>query len=300
MTLGSTSVNAPGPWEHRMVAANGARFHVVEAGTGPLVLLLHGFPTFWWTWRHLLPVLADAGYRAVAMDLRGYAGTDKTPRGYDQVTLSGDVASVVRALGERDACLVGHGWGGALAWATAVLHPSLVRGIVPVAAPHPRRLRAAVASDPSQLRAIGFALGYQRPWLPERQLVADGGAAIGRLLRSWSGTPGWPDDDVVATYQATFLLPQVPFSALEYFRWAVRSVGRPDGLRFASRMRVPVGVPVLHLQGERDPVMLPATSAGSEEFVVGPYRRELVDTGHFVHEERPEETGALLLEWLKG
>ncbi len=281
-----------------MVAANGARFHVVEAGTGPPILLLHGFPIFWWTWRHLLPQLADAGYRAVAMDLRGYGGSDKTPRGYDQVTLAGDVASVIRALGERDAVLVGHGWGGMLAWTTAVLHPALVRGIVPFAVPHPRRLRAAVGSDPAQLRAVGFALGYQRPWLPERHLVADNAAAIGDALRAWSGTPGWPDDDTVATYRAAFLLPQVPYSALEYFRWAVRSVVRPDGLRYANRMRVPVGVPVLHLLGQRDPVMLPATSEGSEAFVVGPYRRELLDTGHFVQEEQPDTTGKLLVDWL--
>ena len=107
-----------GPWTHRQVAANGARFHVVEAGEGPLVLLLHGFPMFWWTWRRQLPALAEAGYRAVAMDLRGYGGSDKTPRGYDPFTLSGDVAGVVRSLGSATATLVGHGWGGLLAWTT--------------------------------------------------------------------------------------------------------------------------------------------------------------------------------------
>ena len=94
-------IEIPGPWQHRHVAANGARFHVAEAGPadGPLVLLLHGFPEFWWAWRDQLPALAAAGYRAVAMDLRGYGGSDKTPDGYDPVTLAQDVSGVVKALG---------------------------------------------------------------------------------------------------------------------------------------------------------------------------------------------------------
>lgn len=108
-----------GLWTHRDVAANGARFHVAETGEGPLVLFLHGFPEFWWAWRHQLPAVASAGYRAAAMDLRGYGGSDKTPRGYDPTTLAGDVAGVIRTLGVRSAVLVGQGWGGYVGWAVA-------------------------------------------------------------------------------------------------------------------------------------------------------------------------------------
>ena len=97
----ASSVRVDGPWEHRFVSANGARFHVAEAGDGPLVLLLHGFPQFWWAWRHQMPALADAGYRVAAMDLRGYGACDKPPRGYDPLTLAADVAGVIRSLGER-------------------------------------------------------------------------------------------------------------------------------------------------------------------------------------------------------
>ena len=111
-----------GPWRHREITANGQRFHAVEAGEGPLVLLLHGFPQFWWSWRHVIPVLADAGFRVVAPDLRGYGASDKPPRGYDLATLSNDVTGMIPALGERKAIGVGHGWGGLLAWTTAVLH----------------------------------------------------------------------------------------------------------------------------------------------------------------------------------
>ena len=107
----ATSVLLPGPWTHRDISANGVRLHVAEAGTGPLVLLLHGYPQFWWTWRHQLTALADAGFHAVAPDLRGYGASDKPPRGYDLPTLAADIAALVRALGEQDAVLVGHDWG---------------------------------------------------------------------------------------------------------------------------------------------------------------------------------------------
>src|SRR5258705_12123731 len=105
-------------WTHAQVDVGEVRLHVVEAGKkgGPLVVLLHGFPEFWWAWRHQLPALAGAGYRAVAMDLRGYGASDKPPRGYDTGTLSADVAGVVRALGQNRAVIVGHDWGGWLAW----------------------------------------------------------------------------------------------------------------------------------------------------------------------------------------
>lgn len=111
---------------HRDVAANGARFHIAEVGDGPLVLLLHGFPQFWWTWRHQLGELADAGFRAVAMDLRGVGGSDRTPRGYDPANLALDITGVIRSLGEPDAALVGHDLGGYLAWTAAVMRPKLV------------------------------------------------------------------------------------------------------------------------------------------------------------------------------
>src|SRR4051794_12756303 len=166
--MDTTVVLPDGPWTHRAIAANGARFHVAELGEGPLVLLLHGFPTFWWTWRHQLVTLAEAGYRAVAMDLRGYGASDKTPRGYDPLTLTGDITGVIRSLGAADATIVGPGWGGFLGWTSAVLHPKVVRRLVVVSAPHPRRMRAAVTEDGRQFAATSHVLGFQRPWVPER------------------------------------------------------------------------------------------------------------------------------------
>ena len=179
-------VEIPGPWQHRHVAANGARFHVAEAGPsdGPLVLLLHGFPEFWWTWRAQLPVLAALGHRAVAMDLRGYGGSDKTPDGYDPLTLAQDVAGVVKALGARSAVLVGHGWGGYVAWTAAALHPREVSALCAVSAPHPAAMLGALR--PGSL-ASRHVLAMQLPWIPERRLADPASGFLADHLRTWSG-----------------------------------------------------------------------------------------------------------------
>jgi pimeloyl-ACP methyl ester carboxylesterase len=292
-------IRAEGPWTHRDVPANGARFHIAEMGSGPLVLLLHGFPTFWWTWRQALPALAEAGYRAAAMDLRGYAGSDHPPRGYDPFTLSADVTGVIRSLGERHAVVVGHGWGGFLAWTAAVLHPEAIRGIVPMSMPHPRRLRESLLGDSAQRRASAYVFGFQVPASPERDLLEDGAAEVGHLLHDWSADPDWPDDHVSATFRAAMLHLNTAHCALEYHRWAVRSIPRPDGIRFVRRMKDPVWAPVMQVQGAADPTVLPSSARGSEVYVQGPYTwLELDGCGHFPHEEQPDRFHSELIDWL--
>ena len=297
----ATSVLLPGPWTHRDISANGVRLHAAEAGRGPLVLLLHGFPQFWWTWRAQLPALAAAGYRAVAPDLRGYGASDKPPRGYDLPTLAADVAALVRALGERDAVLVGHDWGGLLAWTTAALHPRTVRRLVVVSAPHPRRLRAAMR-DRHQRRALRHALGFQLPRLPERRLTRADDDPVAELLQLWSG-PDWvttPDFAVaVDRYRAAARIPQAAYGAMEYFRWAGRSQLRPDGLRYTRRMAAPVTAPTLQLHGELDPCLLPSTALGSGRYVAGAYSwRELPRIGHFPQEEAPDEISRAIADFM--
>jgi pimeloyl-ACP methyl ester carboxylesterase len=295
----STSVLVEGPWTHREISANGMRFHAAEMGEGPLVLLLHGFPQFWWSMRHQLEALAAAGYRAVAPDLRGYGASDKPPRGYDAVTLASDVAGMVRALGARDAILIGHDWGGFAAWATAVLNPGPVRGIVALAAPHPLRFRTALLTEPrGQLQASAHLLGFQRPWVPERQLVRDDAEAVSRMLHAWSA-PGWPDPDSERRYRDQVQIPHVAHSALEYIRWTVRSQVRRDGQAFARHMREAVRVPTLQLHGALDSCVLPRTAAGSGRYVGGPYTWRIIDNvGHFLQEEAPKTVTAEILHWL--
>jgi pimeloyl-ACP methyl ester carboxylesterase len=274
-------------------------------GEGPLVLLLHGFPEFWWTWRRQLVTLAEAGYRAVAVDLRGYGGSDKPPRGYDLVTAAADAAGLIRALGEANAAVVGHDWGGLTAWTLAAYFPKAVRRLAVVSMAHPLRMRARMLSNSFTMgQALGstarggYPLAFQIPMWPERQLVRDGGALVGSILDSWSA-PGWPDAETARVYQRAMRIPPVAHTSLEYQRWFVRSAFRPDGLRYARQLRTPVTAPVLHLHGAADPCIPPQAARGAGQYVEGPYRWKLIEgAGHFPHEERPAAFDAELLGWL--
>src|ERR1700677_1785992 len=175
-----SAVQQAGPWTHRVLSANGTRFHIAEAGEGPLVLLLHGFPEFWWTWRRQLVTLPEAGFRAVAVDLRGYGGSDKPPRGYDLVTAAADAAGLIRSLGEANAVVVGHDWGGLVAWTLATYFPKAVRRLAIVSMPHPLQLRASVLGGTFGVgNRNGYPLSFQAPMFPERQLVRDGALRVG-------------------------------------------------------------------------------------------------------------------------
>lgn len=289
-----------GAWRHRAVSANGARFHVVESGEGPLVLLLHGFPMFWWTWRHQLVALAGAGYHVVAPDLRGYGASDKPPRGYDLLTLTADVAGLVRALGERSAVLVGQDWGGLLAWTVATLHPQLVRRLVVLGVPHPLQLRHVLLSrDTRQLAASRHLFGFQLPWIPERWLTTGEAANVPRLLAGWSARRGWLDAEASGRYRDAMLIPGVAHCSLEYFRWAVRSLFRPDGVRAARLLARGVSMPTLQVHGTDDPAVLAATAAASQQFARGAFEWVALDgVGHLPQEESPEEVTELLLGWV--
>ena len=292
------AINALGPWTHRTVPANGARFHLVEMGEGPLVLLLHGFPTYWYTWRRTLPALAEAGFHAVAMDMRGYGGSDKTPHGYDPLSLAADVVGVVRSLGKRDAVIVGHGWGGLLAWTLASVHPTVTRAIAPVSMPHPKRLREAMVHDRRQRAAARYIIGYQIPLIPERRLAENGAERVANILRDRSVDSHWLDATTESRFRAAMLEPAASHCALEYHRWAIRSIPRGDGRTFSSATQDPIPHPVLQIHGRNDPSILPTSVAGSADFVAGEYTESWLDTGHYVNEEAPEAFNGALIAWL--
>lgn len=292
-----------GPWRHLQVHANGIRFQVVEGeGTQPdrpLVILLHGFGSFWWSWRHQLTGLRDA--RVVAVDLRGYGGTDKPPRGYDGWTLAGDTAGLVRALGHKTATLVGHADGGLVCWATAVLHPRVVRAIAVVSSPHPVALRASTLTRRDQGRALlPPMLRYQLPIWPEHALTRHDGAELERLVRSRSSEKWQATQDFAETMghlRQAIQIPGAAHSALEYQRWAVRSQLRGEGKRFMQSMKRPIHVPVLHLRGDADPYVLADPVYRTQHYAPHGRYVSVAGAGHFAHEEQPAEVNAQLTRY---
>jgi len=300
----SSAIAIPGPWQHRHVAANGARFHVAESlpndkDDAPLVLLLHGFPEFWWSWRAQLPALSAAGYRAAAMDLRGYGGSDKPPRGYDPITLAQDVSGVIKALGARSAIILGHGWGGYVGWATATLHPREVTALCAVAAPHPQVMLKALRPG-HRLMALRHVLAMQVPVLPERRLADPRSGFVRSHLSTWSSSASsFPDQATVETYTGALSLWPAPHCALEYHRWLFRSRLRADGRAFGRLMTPPVGQPVCAVQGSDDPALPTTMATSSAAHVSGDYQDETLEgAGHFPHEEQPEAFNDLALRWL--
>lgn len=295
MTAEESIVLVDGAWRHRDVTASGLRFHVAEHGPkdGPLVLLLHGFPEFWWSWRHQLVALGDAGFHAVAPDLRGYGATDKPPRGYDAYTLASDVAALVRALGARDAYVVGHDWGGILTWATATLHPQVVNRIAVLSVPHPLRFNEALLSSAAQLKLSSYIGYFQVPKMPENRLQQ--GDLIAELLDRWGG-PGFPDAETESRCREAMTIPAAAHCALEYYRWAVRSRLRPSGVRYLKLLAAGVRAPVLHLHGAVDGCILPQSVHGSDAYAPHGYALHVLEgVGHFPHEEAPETVTELLL-----
>ena len=275
----------------------------MEAGAGPLILLLHGYPEFWWTWRHQLPALAEAGYRAVAVDLRGYGASDKPPRGYDGYTMAADVSGLVRALGERDAVVVGHDLGGMIGWMAAAFHPKQVSRLVVLSAAHPLRLRSALVTDPTgQLAASRQLFAFQLPRY-EHVITRHDARWVAAMLHRWAG-PRWRRTDDFAAHvracRTAIQIPQASFCALEAYRWALRSALQPRGFRFVKLMQRPISVPTLHLHGTLDTCVLPRTALGSGRYVAARYEwRAIPDVGHFPQLESPELVTGEIVRWAK-
>ena len=303
-SLDNPDIELPGPWAHRYVSANGARFHICESrpeqasASAPLVVLLHGFPEFWWAWRHQLPVLAAAGYHAVAMDLRGYGASDKTPRGYDPLTLASDVTGVIRSIGSRSAVIVGQGWGGYVGWTAAAQRPDCVSALCAVGAPHPLALTNVRGRWLLPTRPVRHVLAMQIPWLPERRIAR--GSYVAQHLAAWAAAgSSFPSPDEAARYRAAFALWPSPHCALEYHRWLFRSRLRADGRAFARVLRRKVAVPVAHISGAEDPAEPTGSTLASARHVTGAFvHHSIAGAGHFPHEESPQEFNRVLLSWL--
>ena len=200
---------------------NGIRLHYVEAGEGPLVVLLHGFPESWYSWRHQIPALADAGYHVVAPDMRGYNLSDKPRnwRQYDADTLAQDIAGLIRHFGDERAYLVGHDWGAAVAYFTAMRHPELLEKLAILNSPHPERMLSGLRTL-RQLRKSWYMFFFQIPRLPEWLAARDNFSLGKRSLRADS--PDAFSDSDLERYAQAWSQPGALTGMVNYYRAALR------------------------------------------------------------------------------
>ncbi|MFC0039688.1 alpha/beta fold hydrolase [Actinomadura rayongensis] len=310
---------------HRVVrSASGLDLHVAEAGEGPLVLLLHGFPECWYSWRHQLAALADAGYHAVAPDQRGYArtGGPADVAAYSLLHLAGDALGLIGALGAETAVVAGHDWGAPVAWAAAQYRPDLVRGVVGLSVPHyPRPSRPPVES----LRALAgdgfYMVRFQEPGVPDAEFAKDREATFRRVLWALSGDaepfvpiipegkgfldvcpepetlPSWLTEDDIRVFADEYA--ETGFTGpLNWYR----NLDRNWELT-AAWQDAPITPPALFVAGERDMVV---TAPGALQAIERmrrdvPALREpvlLPGCGHWTQQERPAEVSAALIDFL--
>lgn len=283
-------------WRHRTVQANGVRLHLVEEGEGFPVVLCHGFPELWYSWRYQIHPLAEAGLRAIAPDLRGYGGSDKPDaiEDYGIETLAGDVVGLLDALDIDRAVLVGHDWGSLVVWSTAVMHPQRVERVVSLNVPY----RGQCAGFPplEVLEKMGnrvyYVLYFQEPGRAETRFGEDLRAHLRRFYDTAAGDPAFLSEKDFAVYLRAFEEGGLS-GPLNYYRnidvnWQAT---RP----LADR---PLERPCMLLMADRDPVLPVALAQGLERWLPDLRVETIADCGHWTQQEKPDEVNRLLLEFL--
>jgi pimeloyl-ACP methyl ester carboxylesterase len=319
--------------KNHFVETNGIRMHVAEQGEGPLVLLCHGFPESWYSWRHQLSALAEAGYRAVAPDMRGYGETDK-PEAIDQYTLLhlvGDMVGLLDALGADTAVIAGHDWGAPVAWHAALLRPDRFRGVIGLSVPYiPRGQTYTSRTLPRTKDTVFYQEYFQTPGVAEAEFERDIRFSVRSALYSYSGDAPVPEAAAVAdgvgmvSPQAGMLANAIDPARLPswiteadvevYIKQFTRS-GYRGGLNwYRNRARnweslaafdgLPIAVPALYMAGDRDLVVafegMGKVIAGLAESV--PFLRRLIvlpGCGHWTQQERPQEVNSAIIDFLR-
>jgi pimeloyl-ACP methyl ester carboxylesterase len=287
--------------EHRFIEANGLRFHAVIAGADPkkpLMLMLHGFPEMWYSWRHQLQHFQD-DFECVAVDLRGYGETDK-PKGrrhYMMTELCADVPALVRALGRESCTLVGHDWGANIAWHCAYAYPEVIDRMVILCVPHPRGWRDNFDRD--QAKRSSYILLFQLPGLAERLVLADDCAVLQQVWETGPGglkTPGAFTDDDLERYKQSVSRPGAITAMLNYYRAGVDSFTRyPMTGKIANRNVIQI--PTLFLYADSDHALGPQLLRGVEKYVADLDLHILQDCSHWAQQDRPDEVNKLMADF---
>ena len=281
------------PLEYHRVPTNGLCLHVVQCGppAGPLVVLLHGFPEFWYGWRHQLGALADAGFRVWAPDQRGYNLSDKPRRVRDYAIdqLAADVLGLLDAAGRQTAAVVGHDWGAAVAWHLAAHFPRRIQRAAALNVPHPQVLAGALIRQPRQLLKSWYVFFFQLPWVPEALVRPRGWWAARRALRNSSRSGTFSDADLVL-YQAAWARPGAMRGMINWYRAAGRFAGR---LGETGRVAVPLCI----IWG-KDDAFLSANLARQSLAFCDAGRLTYLDATHWVQHEAAAEVNELLINFL--
>ena len=284
---------------HAFADVNGIRLHYAESGAGELVIFLHGFPEFWYSWRHQLKALAPY-LHVVAPDLRGYNLSDKPANveDYRLEILVEDVIGLIEHFGAQKAAIVGHDWGAGVAWALAQKHPDRVSKLIVMQVPP-----AAVWRKNMTLRQLWrswYMFFFQLPRLPEWMISRNQFAGLNQVFKEKVSRPDTFSDADIAAYREALQKPGAMTAALNYYRANVFRVMR-GGQRSvtASPKDNRIRVPTLFIFGEQDLAILPETVKGVEDFIDAPYRElRIPDSSHWVQNEAPQEVNAALFEFL--
>jgi pimeloyl-ACP methyl ester carboxylesterase len=274
-------------------ACNGITLHVAEAGPpdGAPVILLHGFPEFWYGWRYQIGPLAEAGYRVIVPDQRGYNLSDK-PKGvaaYDVDNLADDVVALAAHYAKEPVRLVGHDWGAIAAWWTATRHPGALLKLAVLNCPHPAVWRAAMDNDPVQRRASWYVRAFRVPVLPEMLMRARRFDALLGALRE-SRAPLSAED--LERYRAAWAQPGALTAMINWYRGVLRH-------RFAPVAMGSIGLPVQIIWGKKDRYALPSLAEASLSLCANGRLSYLPDATHWVAHDEPAKVNALLLDFLK-
>ncbi len=301
---------------HDYAHVNGIRLHYVESGEGDnLVILLHGFPEFWYSWRHQLTALGKT-YHVVAPDMRGYNLSDKPSRveDYRIEVLVEDVLGLIRHSGANHAAIIGHDWGAGVAWAIAQKYPKYVSKLAALQVPPAAAWRANITLR--QLRRSWYMFFFQLPRIPEWAISRRNFAGLGRMFKETVARKGSFSDADIDIYKEALRQPGALTAAVNYYRANVRrlmsrrNTGEPaetrqgqrdttDGDKTTPRSDGRIKVPTLFIFGERDFAILPATVRGVGKHIDAPYRElRIADSGHWVQNEAADEVNAALLEFL--
>jgi pimeloyl-ACP methyl ester carboxylesterase len=277
----------------RVESRGGVGLHVVMGGEGPLVVLLHGFPEHWISWQHQIRALVDAGFSVAAPDLRGYNLSDRPPArdAYHLRFLVEDVAAVIRGAGHVRAHVVGHDWGGIIAWTFAGVHRDLLDKLVVMNAPHMRLFVETVRRVPRQLLRSWYALFFRLPLLPELALAMGNYHAVRRLFKRGPARRDTFSDEDVDRYVDAFRAPGALTAALNYYR-----ANAGTGARLAASARV--DAETLVIWGEKDPALVVDLLNGLERVAPRVRVYRLPDVSHWVQNEAPDEVNRVLIAFL--